>query len=257
MSNATWLADVLRAAGLPIVEEGDWKNRGHGTMGVIQGVLCHHTAGPRTGDHPSLSTVINGRKDLPGPLSHLFLARDGTFHIVAAGHCNHAGKGSWHGITAGNSHFIGIEAENAGTGDDLWPAIQINSYVRGCAAILDYIKADDVMCVGHKEYALPKGRKTDPSFDMVVFREAVNQAMPDPKAPIRVLEVKSTDPHYDMLRKGDMGDSVKELQKALGIQVDGNFGPKTESAVKAFQQANGLKPDGLVGPKTWTALDVK
>jgi hypothetical protein len=26
------------------------------------------------------------------------------------------------------------------------------------------------MCVGHKEYALPAGRKIDPSFDMIAFR---------------------------------------------------------------------------------------
>jgi hypothetical protein len=26
------------------------------------------------------------------------------------------------------------------------------------------------MCVGHKEYAQPPGRKIDPSFDMTAFR---------------------------------------------------------------------------------------
>jgi hypothetical protein len=29
------------------------------------------------------------------------------------------------------------------------------------------------MCVGHKEYALPPGRKIDPAFNMVAFRQKV------------------------------------------------------------------------------------
>ena len=48
--------------------------------------------------------------------------------------------------------------------------------------------------------------------------------------------------------------AVKEIQKALGIWVDGDFGPKTEDAVKDFQKANGLDVDGIVGPKTYEAL---
>lgn len=51
------------------------------------------------------------------------------------------------------------------------------------------------------------------------------------------------------LKKGSGGDSVKELQGALGITVDGRFGPLTENAVKKYQSANGLVPDGIVGEK--------
>jgi hypothetical protein len=35
--------------------------------------------GPQVGQRAVLSTIVNGRPDLPGPLSHLHLARDGTF----------------------------------------------------------------------------------------------------------------------------------------------------------------------------------
>lgn len=57
------------------------------------------------------------------------------------------------------------------------------------------------------------------------------------------------------LKRGSKGSEVKYLQGLLGgLNPDGAFGPKTESAVKAFQAAQGLKADGIVGPKTWAAL---
>ena len=56
------------------------------------------------------------------------------------------------------------------------------------------------------------------------------------------------------LKIGSTGEYVEELQKILGITVDGDFGPQTEAAVKEYQQANGLKPDGIVGPKTWAEM---
>jgi len=52
------------------------------------------------------------------------------------------------------------------------------------------------------------------------------------------------------LSRGAMGDAVKEIQKALGIQADGFFGAKTEQAVKEFQAAQSLDADGIVGPRT-------
>ena len=38
-------------------------------------------------------------------------------------------------------------------------------------------------------------------------------------------------------------EQVKEIQEALNIWVDGDFGPKTEAAVKQFQKENGLAAD--------------
>jgi len=52
------------------------------------------------------------------------------------------------------------------------------------------------------------------------------------------------------LARGAMGDAVKEIQRALGIQADGFFGPRTEQAVKEFQAAQSLDADGIVGPRT-------
>ncbi len=93
MYKLTWLDDTLRKADLKVIEEPGWQTRGHGDMGATQGVICHHTAGPRVGNSPSLKVVRDGRANLSGPLAQLFLARDGTYHVIAAGKAYHAGAG--------------------------------------------------------------------------------------------------------------------------------------------------------------------
>ena len=57
-----------------------------------------------------------------------------------------------------------------------------------------------------------------------------------------------------LLKKGNRGESVKQLQKALNLYPDGIFGDVTEEAVKDFQKSKGLKQDGIVCDKTWDAL---
>ena len=59
-----------------------------------------------------------------------------------------------------------------------------------------------------------------------------------------------------VFKKGSRGDEVKQIQVALGLNADGIFGEKTESAVKKFQKENGLYPDGIVGKKTLSALNI-
>jgi hypothetical protein len=60
----------------------------------------------------------------------------------------------------------------------------------------------------------------------------------------------------EVLKKGSKGESVRTLQEFLKITVDGDFGPKTESAVKAFQKKTGLTVDGIVGRNTWAVMGI-
>ena len=63
-----------------------------------------------------------------------------------------------------------------------------------------------------------------------------------------------------VLKRGSMGIQVNRLQMVLNailtvkLNVDGHFGPLTESAVKTFQKQNGLKVDGSYGPVTYKKM---
>ena len=70
------------------------------------------------------------------------------------------------------------------------------------------------------------------------------------------------DPNTPLLARGASGSVVSALQEGLKKYatpatdpgaVDGDFGPKTESAVQAYQQDRGIHVDGIVGDQTWWA----
>lgn len=63
-----------------------------------------------------------------------------------------------------------------------------------------------------------------------------------------------------MLRLGQFGDDVKELQTKLNklganLVVDGYFGFSTNFEVQKFQKKNNLVADGLVGPITFNKIN--
>ena len=267
-----WLPHVLKEAGLKVALVPGWEERGRGEVGNTMGVICHHTATPGKGKNmPTLGLLINGRPDLPGPLSQLGLGRDGTHYVVASGRCNHAGAGVWQGLTNGNANFIGIEGENTGGHDDFpWPPVQLDAYHRGVAAILRHIGRGAEYCAGHKEYALPHGRKSDPDFGMDAFRSAVAEIMNGSRPPPALIPAIEPVPVggaivRPTLRRnasggvatGDVpsGAFTRQLQRALGLEPVGTFGPKTEAALREFQRSRGMVPDGIAGPKVWAALD--
>ena len=53
-----------------------------------------------------------------------------------------------------------------------------------------------------------------------------------------------------VVKIGNKGELVKDIQEIVGVKADGQFGPGTEAAVKKWQASNGLTADGIVGRGT-------
>jgi hypothetical protein len=164
----TQLADVARRTGYPVTEVPGWRTRGHGPQPSVQGIVCHHTAGPAGGgDYPSLAVVRDGRPGLDGPLSHFGLGRSGRIYVIAAGRCWHNAPSTSSRHT--NSASLGIEAEN--NGSQPWPEAQLDAYRRLCAELCQEFRIPASQVKGHKEV---NTQKPDPhSVNMNQFRQAV------------------------------------------------------------------------------------
>lgn len=201
MSDPLWLADVLRAEGLPVVEYPGWRDRGHGDMGTLWGVVAHHTGNPPGSNNPG---YIANHPQL-GLCSQLHLSRDGIFTVCGVGIAWHAGEGSYPGLPANdaNSRTIGIEAENNGT--EGWGPKQYDAYVRGVAAILRKLGHDSSHAIGHKEWAGAAQGKWDPGgMDMNKFRRDIQARLSSKPAPAQ----------EDQMNK-DQSDKLDRIFKEL------------------------------------------
>lgn len=62
-----------------------------------------------------------------------------------------------------------------------------------------------------------------------------------------------------ILQRGDTPPELRPLvvivQGVVGVNPDGEFGPKTEAAVKAFQRREQIAETGIVDAPTWARLD--
>lgn len=256
-----WIADKLREYSLQVVEHNGWQTRGSDTFNP-RGVVCHHTASNRnSGDASALNMCINGRSDLPGPLAHIVLSRSGVAHVIAAGRANHAGSGSWNGLT-GNSSVFGIEAENDGIGEP-WPDAQLKAYVAIVAALANGAGFGVENVCGHKEWA--PTRKPDPrGIEMSWFRDQIRGYVkggvstppaqtPPPRTPPQMSGT--------IFKRGSTGPGVVTIQNNCNFwgwnagNADGGFGPATEAAVIRAQYALRINPDGIWGPATQKAYD--
>ena len=259
---ATRLERAVKNAGVKYKKVSGWASRGHGSMGSIRGIVAHHTAGPKSGNSPSLNVVAYGRPGLSGPLAQLFLARDGTVYLVAAGVSYHAGRVNNSNFT--NSHALGIEAENTGLSNDSpWPAHQVDAYAKLCKALCDEFGLSTSRVRGHKEVCSPRGRKIDPTLNMSQFRKKVGGAKGGVSSGGGTSGGSSrtykTVAYGKTLGKWDKGDPVKDWQDFLKAQgydlgkggVDGYFGDSTVSATKKYQKKVGVDVDGMAGKDTW------
>ncbi|RRO19244.1 N-acetylmuramoyl-L-alanine amidase [Saccharopolyspora rhizosphaerae] len=194
-----WLADVLRAAGLNVVETPGWKERtasGEQPAAAV-GVLEHHTATPASYDNPapSVQLCIDGRPDLKGPLCHAVIGFDGVVHLIAAGRANHAGEAKPSGPNPGgdgNTLYVGFEWDYQGVDQGPSPE-QHGAALTATAAVLRHLGRPPDAARGHKETSVTG--KIDPGHvDMDRFRadlvtkEQEDEMTPEQDAILRRLE---------------------------------------------------------------------
>ncbi|MGW0933667.1 N-acetylmuramoyl-L-alanine amidase [Streptomyces sp. NPDC002666] len=208
--SAADVVSALRAEGVTVVQVGKWRTHNRnskGAWGPVNGVMIHHTV--TRGTAATVALCRDGHSDLPGPLCHGVIAKDGTVHMVGWGRANHAGLGDDDVLQAvideqplpadneantdGNRHFYGFECENLGDGKDPWPAAQLDAIARASAAICRAHGWNSHSVIGHKEW---QPGKVDPrGFTMPDMRAVVAE---------RLTHLASWDPSSDVSEEDDM-----------------------------------------------------
>lgn len=233
----TWLADVLRGAGLPVVELDGWRTRSRSGGIDPRGIVWHHTATPSGAQDSTVDRILrDGRSDLPGPLSQLGLRRDGTFVVVAAGRCNH-NIGTW-----GNDS-IGIEAYNDGVGEP-WPTVQVDAYIQGTAAICRHLGWGADRVKAHRE--TDPTRKVDPKgIDMTAARGRIASLLTQPRE-----DDDDMAQSIVWYRSKDGGEHAYRVWGILGVHI-----PTLAEvdALKAFGVSE-FAPKSTAGPPSMIAL---
>lgn len=180
MPYMTNLKPALIRFGLgPYLEEvPGWETRGSSVFNPAC-TIGHHTAGPLSGDRPSLNICVNGRTGLPGPLCNDFLSRSKVV-LVAAGRANHAGTGGFRGLV-GNSAAFGNEAESTGVlrnGQADWSEFQRWAFPRVHAAHLWLLGRDASWYAGHRDWT---SRKIDPTaIETAALRHEIATLLANP-----------------------------------------------------------------------------
>lgn len=265
-----WLADVLRGAGLTVIEMPGWKQRGHGDFGEIWGSMYHHTGSNGT----TAEYCRDGRPDLAGPICNVHVNRQGHMTMVAAGVAWHGGSGAYRGIqrNAANWHTIGFEVQY--DGKDITPA-QREAMVVAMAAISAFLQRSALeSVVGHREYS-DQGKWDPGNVNMDDVRARVQRQIA--AGPGRV--VGATEPevtsgvawslgpgeYYGPLSgpnesiSGMFGEpsgkmaSLRAFQHSVGIPVTGVYDSATRDAARAVQQRHKIYGWGQVSRATFEA----
>jgi hypothetical protein len=281
------LLDVLRDAGLKVVEHRNWRthNRnGKGPWGPVHGVMIHHTV--TQGTAHTVDLCYNGYSSLPGPLCHGVIAKDGTIYLVGNGRTNHAGKGDrdvFNAVRAesyvtrppadngadmdGNAHFYGFECENLGDGQDPWPAVQLEAIERAAAAICKAHGWNHRSVIGHLEW---QPGKVDPrGFTMPAMRERIKERIdaPAPKPKPKPRPRYEPYPGASFFRTGRSSAIVTAMGRRLVAEGCSRYrvgpGPNWSEADRqsyaAWQRKCGYSgdaADGIPGRASWEKLKV-
>lgn len=136
----TDLADVLRRAGLTVIEEPGWQTRARSSGGYASGrpthFMVHHTASNASSDgQQDVDYMVSGSDD--APIANTYVNRNGVVWVMAAGCTNTNGKGGpLDGVPADsmNTYAVSCEVANNGVGEP-YPDPQqraVATLVRAC-----------------------------------------------------------------------------------------------------------------------------
>ena len=161
----TWAPEVLRDAGLNVVEEPGWKTRGLSTSQPFEpdSIVWHHDASA-IGDSPGVPAYMIANMATHGAQIWVCAGCNGrhvsgTWHMVASGRMAHTGA-----VLAGmptNYDSIGIETDQ--TTGETWEPGLLPSLRKGTAALLRHMRKIQTALHFHKTICSPPGRKVDPA----------------------------------------------------------------------------------------------
>ena len=176
---SVWLpfVEILRDVPRVVFEPG-WETRSRSSGGFNSkplGVSWHHTASGSQSDRDAVDFMIDGSSY--SPVANLGIGSDGTIYVMAAGATNTSGSGRTLTMSRGtiptdsaNTHSVGMEIINAGTGGDPYPAAQIDAAFAASNAVNAWCGNDPSDVFTHNWYTLldasnPNGsaRKVDPA----------------------------------------------------------------------------------------------
>lgn len=156
----------------------NYSNRPDGM--AIDTLIMHHTSSAADAQHIGSFFSQKAAK----VSAHYVVGKDGTIIQCVDDSLDawHAGVSAFLGRKNVNGFSIGIEMCNVGDGVDPYTDAQYKALGKLVAYILDahHIKWDHV--TGHKDIALPKGRKDDPSPNFSYDRMKQEVAAVDPHA---------------------------------------------------------------------------
>ena len=198
-------------------------------------------------------------------MCNLYLARNGDVYVCAGGATNTNGSGHDPcGVTPDdsmNSHAIGIEAGNNGTGEQ-WPTVQQDAYVTMIQALCDHYGIPVERVHSHFEYA--PDRKIDPAgnsryasggnkWDMDAFRGDITAGGPPPQPPPEEEEVTRDD--AKMIAEEVWNYMINDPTVAKMTQADVLLGYTRAAAGNADRQTRPSDAKNTIAEDVWSHPD--
>jgi N-acetylmuramoyl-L-alanine amidase len=148
-------------------------NFGERNGAKIDTIVIHHTA-----SNNGAGDLAHMRDPKSQVSAHYMLDRDGKIYQLVndSKRAWHAGKGELHGVpTDVNGRSIGIEIVNDGSGKTPFTEAQYKSLTQLVGFLKREYNVPGGNIVGHKDVAVPKGRKNDPAanFDWQRLRAGI------------------------------------------------------------------------------------